>query len=51
MMICDEARPVAAAGIMGGEATEVSAGTTRVLLESAHFASLSVRKTRKQASV
>ena len=47
MMVCDAERPVAAAGIMGGEATEVSATTTRVLLESAAFLNTSVRKTRK----
>ncbi|MCU0316563.1 MAG: phenylalanine--tRNA ligase subunit beta [Fimbriimonadaceae bacterium] len=48
MMICDGEKPVAAAGIMGGEATEVSATTTRCLLESAHFLNTSVRRTRKQ---
>jgi phenylalanyl-tRNA synthetase beta chain len=48
MMICDAERPVAAAGIMGGLETEVSAGTTRTLLESAHFLNTSVRRTRKQ---
>jgi len=48
MMICDLDRPIAAAGIMGGAETEVSATTTRVLLESAHFESRSVRRTRKQ---
>lgn len=48
MMICDGERPVAAAGIMGGEETEVSASTTRCLLESAHFINTSVRRTRKQ---
>lgn len=48
MMICDAERPIAAAGIMGGEATEVDATTQRVLLESAHFDCRSVRRTRKQ---
>ncbi len=48
MMICDEVKPVAAAGIMGGEETEVSTGTSNVLLEAAHFDPLSVRRTRKQ---
>lgn len=48
MMICDAERPIGAAGIMGGEETEVSASTTRVLLEAAHFDALSVRRTRKQ---
>ena len=48
MMICDAERPIAVAGIMGGEATEVSAETTWVLLESAAFLNTSVRRTRKQ---
>lgn len=48
MMICDALKPVAAAGIMGGAATEVSADTQWVLLESAHFVNPSVRRTRKQ---
>lgn len=48
MMICDAERPVAAAGIMGGLETEVTEGTTTMLLESAHFVNTSVRKTRKQ---
>jgi len=48
MMICDAEKPIAAAGIMGGEATEVDATTTRVLLESASFLNTSVRRTRKQ---
>lgn len=48
MMICDGARPVAAAGIMGGQESEVSDSTHRMLLESAHFINTSVRRTRKQ---
>ncbi|RYG44527.1 phenylalanine--tRNA ligase subunit beta, partial [bacterium] len=47
-MICDAERPVAAAGTMGGEETEVSSTTTRLLLESAAFRNTSIRKTRKQ---
>jgi phenylalanyl-tRNA synthetase beta chain len=48
LMICDAERPVAAAGVMGGADTEVGPGTTRCLLESAHFDHRSVRRTRKQ---
>lgn len=47
MMICDAERPVAAAGIMGGLATEVTEKTRRVLLESANFAGPSIRSTRR----
>jgi phenylalanyl-tRNA synthetase beta chain len=48
MMICDAVKPVAVAGVMGGQETEVSDSTTTVLLESAHFVNTSVRRTRKQ---
>ncbi len=46
MMICDAEKPVAAAGVMGGEATEVSASTKDCLLESAHFSPQTVRRTK-----
>ncbi len=37
LLICDLEKPVAIAGIMGGQTSEVSDTTTDVLLESAHF--------------
>jgi len=46
MMICDADHPVAVAGVMGGQETEVSGSTKKMLLESAHFLNTSVRKTR-----
>src|SRR5215217_2650190 len=39
---------LALAGIMGGEDTEVRAGTTNVLLESAHFPPAVVRRTMRR---
>jgi len=48
MVIADADRAVAVAGVMGGSETEVSSSTRQCLLESAHFDSLSVRKTRKE---
>lgn len=48
MMICDPMRPVATPGIMGGLDTEVTDGTTSVLLESASFQNTAIRKLRKQ---
>jgi phenylalanyl-tRNA synthetase beta chain len=42
LVIADAERPVAIAGIMGGEASEVSAETQTVLLEAANFAQLGV---------
>jgi phenylalanyl-tRNA synthetase beta chain len=47
LVIADEAGPVALAGIMGGAETEVSPATTRVLLESANFEFLTIRRTMK----
>jgi phenylalanyl-tRNA synthetase beta chain len=42
LVIADAERPVAIAGIMGGEESEVSAETTTVLLEAANFEQLGV---------
>ncbi|MFN3843234.1 MAG: phenylalanine--tRNA ligase subunit beta [Rehaibacterium terrae] len=42
LLITDDDRPVALAGVMGGWDTRVTAGTTRVFLESAHFAPAAV---------
>ena len=48
MMICDGEKPVGVPGVMGGLDTEVTDGTTNLLLESANFVNTVVRKTRKQ---
>ncbi len=48
MMICDGAKPVAIAGVMGGLNSEIRPDTRRVLIESACFDPLSVRKTSKK---
>lgn len=48
LMICDGDKPVALAGVMGGENSEISNKTTNVLIESAYFNPSSVRKTSKQ---
>ena len=47
LIIADEMGPIALAGVMGGFDTEVGAETTQVLLESAHFDPIKVRKTAK----
>lgn len=44
LVIADAARPVAVAGVMGGRDSEVGLATTDVLLESAVFAPLAVRR-------
>ncbi len=48
LMICDGERPVALAGIMGGENSEVSERTTSLLLESACFAPSGVRRSARR---
>jgi phenylalanyl-tRNA synthetase beta chain len=47
LMICDAERPVAVAGVMGGQDSEVRAETTDVLLECALFDPPSIRSTRR----
>lgn len=47
LMICDAEKPVAIAGVMGGENSEISDETTNVLLESAWFNPSSVRRTAR----
>jgi phenylalanyl-tRNA synthetase beta chain len=44
LVIADAERPIALGGIMGGLDSEVTEGTTRVLLESAHFNPAAVRR-------
>lgn len=45
LMICDAEGPTGLAGIMGGGASEVHAGTTNVLLEIANFTPATIRRT------
>jgi len=47
LVIADGRRPVALAGIMGGQASEIGPATRNVLLESAWFDPVSVRRTSK----
>jgi phenylalanyl-tRNA synthetase beta chain len=47
LMICDGEKPVAIGGVMGGENSEIQQNTTRVLIESACFDPVSIRKTSK----
>jgi phenylalanyl-tRNA synthetase beta chain len=48
LMICDGAKPVAVAGVMGGLNSEIRPDTRRVLIESACFEPTSIRKTSKK---
>ncbi len=47
LVIADAQRPVALAGVMGGLESEVTESTVDVLLESARFDALSVRRTAR----
>jgi phenylalanyl-tRNA synthetase beta chain len=51
LLICDAQGPVALAGIMGGLDSEVTAATTRVLLESAYFNPRTIRRTAKRLGI
>jgi len=48
LIIADEKRPIAIAGVMGGLDTEVNASTKNILLESAYFDPISVRRTSRK---
>lgn len=48
LMICDGKKPVAIAGVMGGLNSEIEKSTRNVLIESAYFNPLSIRKTSKK---
>ncbi|MBE0664364.1 MAG: phenylalanine--tRNA ligase subunit beta, partial [Candidatus Aminicenantes bacterium] len=48
LMICDGEKPVAIAGVMGGLNSEIEDTTRRVLIESAYFSPISIRKTSKK---
>ncbi len=51
LLICDAEKPVAVAGVMGGENSEVTDSTRDILLESACFNPLSVRRTARQLNL
>ncbi|OQB06115.1 MAG: Phenylalanine--tRNA ligase beta subunit [bacterium ADurb.Bin212] len=47
LLICDPEKPLAIAGVMGGESTGITNSTTDVVLEAAEFDRVSIRKTAK----
>ncbi|MGQ9673080.1 MAG: phenylalanine--tRNA ligase subunit beta [Candidatus Aminicenantales bacterium] len=51
LVIADEAKPVALAGVIGGLDSAVSEATRDVFIESACFDPVSIRKTRKAAGL
>ena len=51
LVIADEKKPVAIAGVMGGQNSEIEEGTQTVVFESAVFYGGSVRKTAKKVGL
>jgi phenylalanyl-tRNA synthetase beta chain len=51
LVIADAAGPVALAGVIGGGPSAITAGTTRLLLESANFHAASIRKTSSRVKL
>ena len=51
LVIADARGPVALAGVMGGQASEVTAATRTLLLESAFFTPSAVRRTARRTAV
>ncbi|MDX2129169.1 MAG: phenylalanine--tRNA ligase subunit beta [Chloroherpetonaceae bacterium] len=47
VMICDATKPVAIGGVMGGENSEITSSTKRLLLEAAYFNPSKIRKAAK----
>ncbi len=48
LLICDKKGPVAIAGVMGGQDTQVTEKTSNILIESAWFSPSSIRRTAKR---
>lgn len=51
LLITDPSRAIALAGIMGGENTEITDATVHVLIESAYFDPIRIRRTRTRLEV
>lgn len=51
LVIADEEKPVALAGVIGGEESGVTEKTHHVFIESAYFDPLSIRKTSKETGI
>jgi phenylalanyl-tRNA synthetase beta chain len=51
LIICDGARPVALAGVIGGSETEITTGTRNLLLECAYFDPPGIRRSARRHGV
>jgi phenylalanyl-tRNA synthetase beta chain len=51
-LICDaDGNPVGIGGVMGGESSEISESTTRVVLEAAYFVPIAIARTSKRLNL
>ncbi|MCB8818479.1 phenylalanine--tRNA ligase subunit beta [Desulfosporosinus shakirovi] len=48
LLIADDSQPLGVAGVMGGLYSEVTKDTKRLMIESAHFSSVSIRRTSRR---
>jgi phenylalanyl-tRNA synthetase beta chain len=48
LLITDESGPIGLAGVMGGRTTEMTDGTTVVVIEAAHFDAVSIARTARR---
>lgn len=48
LLITDDSGPIGLAGVMGGETTELSAATSHVVIEAAHFEPVSIFRTQRR---
>src|SRR6478672_6334469 len=48
LLITDDSGPIGLAGVMGGEATELSETTTHVVIEAAHFEPVTIFRSQKR---
>ncbi len=51
LVIADAERPVAIAGVMGGKESEISSATVDVVIESAQFDPVSIRRTSRRLGI
>ncbi|WP_300430865.1 phenylalanine--tRNA ligase subunit beta [uncultured Nocardioides sp.] len=51
LVVTDDSGPIGLGGVMGGESTEISENTTRVLVESAHWDAVSMFRTGRRHKI
>lgn len=51
ILICDQEKPIALGGVMGGNNSEIDASTTRILIECANFDMYNIRRTAMEHGI